>query len=195
MCRNILETGTRLEETALVRAAQLPDPDTVEPGKPARMTTRFGIKGGRVVGDAKRRGKPRTLRFTVTFLRELTNYKDLRRKEALAAFRLRHPGEPSPPELFLSERTGEPITPAALYKSWHEYASLPFKGFSPHIGRHTFACLTVMRLIKDEMALIERSIHLVPEAIIFQHATSLIDIYIRPVLGHVSQRTTERYLD
>lgn len=110
-------------------------------------------------------------------------------------FRLRRPGDALPLELFLSEQTGEPITPSALYKSWHDCASLPFKGFSPHIGRHTFACLTLLRLIRDETALIERSVHLVPKAVVFQHATNLIDIYIRPVLGHVSSATTERYLD
>lgn len=195
MCRAILETGMRLEETALLRARQLPDPAEFGPGRPARMEILYGTKGSRVAGDPEKKGKPRTLRFTVAFLQELTNYKQLRRAKALSAFRSLNPGRPLPEGLFLSERTGEPVTPAALYKAWHECASLPFPGFSPHIGRHTFACFTVLRLIRDETALIAKTIDSVPKSLILQHATNLIDIYIRPVLGHVSERTTERYLD
>ncbi len=195
MCRTILETGMRIEETALLRASQLPDPGTIEPGRPARMDICYGTKGSRTVGDRERRGKGRTLRFTPAFLQELVNYKQLRRAKALAAFRSHHPGRPPPPQLFLSERTGEPLTPAALYKAWHECDTLPFPGFCPHVGRHTFACFTLLRLIRDEVALIAASIDTVPRSVVLQHATNLVGIYIRPVLGHVSEETTERYLN
>jgi len=193
-CRMILETGMRLEETVLVRVDQIPDPDKVEPGKPARMEICFGTKGSREPGDPAKVGKRRTLRFAVTYLQEIASYASLRRAKAAALFRAGHPGEPVPPQLFLSENTGEAITAAALYKAWHACGSLPYPGFSPHIGRHTFACLMLLRLLRDEMATMQHALNEVPRSMLLDHARNLVGNYIRPVLGHVSEETTERYL-
>ena len=190
----ILETGMRLEETVLVRLDQIPDPDKVEPGKPARMEICFGTKGSREPGDPAKVGKRRTLRFAVTYLQEIASYASLRRAKAAALFRAGHPGEPVPPQLFLSENTGEAITAAALYKAWHACGSLPYPGFSPHIGRHTFACLMLLRLLRDEMATMQHALNEVPRSMLLDHARNLVGNYIRPVLGHVSEETTERYL-
>jgi integrase len=188
-CRMIIETGTRLEETVLVRAAQVPDIVTVQPGHPARMEICYGTKGSREIGDPDQRGKTRVLRFSPAFLDQLVNYKQLSRAKALAQFRARHTG-PLPRQLFLSEQTGEPLTKASLFKAWHECETLPLPGFSPHAGRHTFACLTLLRLLEEE-----RHLSNIGRAGLLQHATNLIEVYIRPVMGHVSTATTERYLD
>ena len=169
-CRTILETGMRIEETVLLRAGQLPNPDALEAGKPARMEILYGTKGGREPGDAAKAGKPRTLRFAVSFLRELSDYAALRRAKAAALFIAGHPGCPVPPQLFLSERTGEAITAAALYKAWHACESLPYPGFSPHIGRHSFACLTLLRLLQEEMALTARTLGAGPRSTLLEHA-------------------------
>ncbi len=193
-CRTILETGMRLEETVLLRVGQLPDPAAVEPGKPARMEIRYGTKGSREPGDAAKAGKPRTLRFAASFLRELSDYAALRRAKAAVLFKAGHPGRPVPPQLFLSERTGEPITAAVLYKAWHACESLPYPGFSPHVGRHSFACVTLLRLLQEETALMARTTDAVPRSTLLEHARNLVGNYIRPVLGHVSEATTERYL-
>ena len=53
----------------------------------------------------------------------------------------------------------------------------------------------MLRLIRDEAALIAKTIDTVPKSFVLQHATNLIDIYIRPVLGHILESTTERYVD
>jgi integrase len=195
VCNTPIELGTRLEETILVRSSQLPDPDSIRPGKPARMEICYGTKGGRSPGDPDLKGKPRTLRFAPAFLRELVNFKQLRRPKALALFRASHPGQPIPPQLFLSERSGEPITKAVMYKAWTECDTLPFPGFSPHTGRHAFACFTLLRLLDEETKLIARAGGAVPRSTLLQHAGNLISIYIRPVLGHISDETTERYVD
>jgi integrase len=158
------------------------------------MEILYGTKGGREPGDAAKAGKPRTLRFAASFLRELSDYATLRRAKAAGLFKAGHPGCPVPPQLFLSERTGEAITAAALYKAWHACESLPYPGFSPHIGRHSFACLTLLRLLQEEMALTAGTLGAVPRSTLLEHARNLVGVYIRPVLGHASETTTERYL-
>lgn len=109
-CEMILETGCRLEEVALIRATQISDPETILPDRPAKLDICYGTKGGRVPGDPEKKGHERTLRFDRRFLIKLNNYKKLGRLKALAAFRKRNPGKPAPQELFLDERTGEPLT-------------------------------------------------------------------------------------
>ena len=193
-CRMILETGMRLEEIVLLRAHQLPDPGAVAPGRPARMEICYGTKGSREPGDPAKAGKRRVLRFAVSFLHELSSYAALRRAKSLAQFKATHAGHPVPPQLFLSERTGEPVTAAALYKAWHACECLPYPGFSPHIGRHCFACLMLLRLLSEEMAVMTRTLEEVPRSMLLDHARNLVGNYIRPVLGHVSEETTERYL-
>jgi integrase len=194
-CQFIIETGTRLEEVVLLRADQLPDPDTISIDRPARMVICFGTKGQRSIGDTKRKGKERTLRFERDFLIKLHNYKQLGRAVALARFRKLNPGKTVPLELFLDESTGQPLTRSSLYRAWHNAKTLPFAGFSPHTGRHTFACFTLLRILQEEYQLIASSLDHLPRSAVLQNAENLVEIYIKPVLGHASRDTTERYLD
>lgn len=192
-CKSVPRTGMRLEEVCLLRACQLPDPLSMTSEK-ARMEICYGTKGGRQQGDPERRGKSRTLRFATSFLRELVEYRDLVRPIALKRFRELNPRLPLPPELLLSPETGRRISTDSMYKAWHRSPALPFPGFSPHAGRHTFACRELLRLLADEFDLINRSIKDIPLSTVMQHAGNLVDIYLRPALGHVDRTTTERYL-
>ena len=194
-CEAVIDIGWRLEEVALFQADQLPDPDTISLDRPARMDICYGTKGGRTLNDPEKRGKARTVRFARDFLIKLNNYKQLGRVKALKAFTDRHPGERMPKQLFLDEVTGRPLGRGSIYVAWHRTKTLPFPGFSPHTGRHTFACFTLLRLLTEEYQLIERTVDLIPRSAVLQNVESLIDVYIRPVLGHVSRETTERYLD
>lgn len=194
-CRAILETGMRLEEVALLRAAQVPDPDTVLPGYPARMDICYGTKGARQVGDPEKRGKARTLRFGIGFLHVLDDYRRLRRARALVAFRHSHPGQKSPEALFLSEDTGLPLTKKMIYDAWTRCERLPFPGWSPHAGRHAFACLLLLRLLHEETERIGHAASSLPRSALIGHASDLVTTYVRPVLGHVSEQTTDRYLE
>ena len=108
-------------------------------GKPARMEICYGTKGSRKPGDVTKIGKSRTLRFGISFLRELCSYASLRRTKAIALFKARHAGCPVPSQLFLSEQTGEPITPAALYKAWHacKHFCRPVKSSCVSFGKRT----------------------------------------------------------
>ena len=139
VCRTILETGMRLEEVALLRADQLPDPDSVLPGYPARMDICYGTKGFRQVGDSEKKGKARTLRFGVTFLHVLDDYRRLRRARALAAFRRTHPSEKLPQVLFLAD-DGAPLTKKVIYNAWNSLRTVAFPRLEPPC-RSTCLCL------------------------------------------------------
>ncbi|MBB5713075.1 site-specific integrase [Sphingomonas xinjiangensis] len=193
--RHIINTGCRLMETALVREWQVPDPDTVDLHRPARMEIFYGAKGGREVGDPDLKGAPRSLRFKRQHLVDLDRYRRLRRKKTLAVFKERNPGEPLPPQLFLSERTGKPITSQAIYRAWHNTATAPFPGWSPHLGRHTFACHTLLELLEEDAQRIKQFVQNQPRAYVVSRVEDLTRVYLRPILGHVDEKTTELYLE
>lgn len=194
-CRTVLETGMRLEEVALLQAEQVPDPTSIPGGYPARMDICYGTKGGRQVGDPSKRGKMRTLRFGMDFLYSLDDYRRLRRAKALALFRRSNPRGRLPKELFLDEATGYPLTSKMVYDSWVRCCHLPFPGWSPHAGRHAFACLLLLRLIHEECERIGKTVSTFPRTALIGSASDLVQLYIRPILGHVSEQTTARYLE
>lgn len=193
--RWIFQTGCRLEETALVREAQLPDPSLIDLDRPVRMTICYGTKGERIAGDQSKRGKPRDLRFNRSFLVEVDVYRRLRRPKALERFRKLNPGKPDPLELFLNEATGQPFSRQAIYRAWHNTEFTPFKQFSPHHGRHAFACYTLLHLLDEEATRAKQTIAAMPRATVLTHADALIKLYLSPVLGHVNEATTTLYLE
>lgn len=191
----ILQTGCRLEETAFVRAAQVPDPLTIDLDMPARMEIEFGTKGNRDPLDPDRKGKGRTLRFNRNFLIELHNYKDLTRKKALKALRARNPSAPLPTQLFLDEDTGRPLSAQSIYRAWKAATTLPFPSWSPHLGRHTFACYQLLRLLNEEVRLIQQTLNSVPRSRTLLQVENLISVFLSPVMGHIDEKTTEIYLE
>lgn len=190
----VLATGCRREETLLFRAADLPDPGGVALDAPAKMRVIYGTKGGRSPGDPEKVGTGRTLRFSRDFLIELHDYKRLRRPFALSKWRAANPGRTAPVELFLNDRTGLPFTPNHFARLWRSSSELPFAGFTPHAGRHFFACTTLLQLLKEESAAVSALHSTLPRSMVMQNAENLVNLYLRPVMGHVDQETTERYL-
>lgn len=193
--RWVLHTGCRLKETSLVREWQIPDPQTVDLHRPARMEICFGTKGGRRIGDPTLSGTPRVLRFKRHFLAEVDRYRRLRRRKALAIWRANNPGERAPEILFLDERTGKPITSDQIYRAWHNTVSKPFPGWSPHLGRHAFACYALLDILDEEADRLERQVHALPRSHIIARVEDLIRVYLRPILGHVDEKTSELYLE
>lgn len=192
--RCILETGVRVEELALLRASDLPQPDDIPPDRPAKMLIKYGTKGGRTPGDPAKIGKSRELRFDRDFLVRLHDYKRLRRPVALDARRRRGIVAPPPPQLFLSERTGEPLSISSFRKAWVGCSKLPFVGFTPHAGRHTFACETLLSLLRDEAKAQGIAARHLPASFIQHRGDELIRMYIRPAMGHLDEHTTDGYL-
>lgn len=88
--------------------------------------------------------------------------------------------------LFLGEDSGRPISAPTLYEAWTSGPTLPFKGWSPHGGRHYYACKTLMDRLQRQTI---RGPHTVTST-----AEEIITLVLKPQLGHISTETTQIYL-
>lgn len=194
----------RLEECVLIRVSQVSEAvvDLEQRGVTSNddrlvsLGICFGTKGGRRPNDPERRGKGRILRVRPSVIEGLDRYIKKIRPFAVRRFRERWPNRPLPSQLFLSEVSGEPITTAALYKAWHQCQTLPFEGWSPHLGRHTWACLMLLSHVERERQLLAKiaTAGAAPTSWAMQLAVDYINVVLRPAMGHISERTTEGYL-
>lgn len=187
----ILSTGCRIEEMVLLRAEQLPELADVRVGRLVEMVVEYGTKGKRRPNDPELRGKQRKLRFDEATLAQLLNYKELRRPFALELAGAAGGGAPR--ELFLSERTGRRLSTSSFRKAWTACPSRP-AGFTPHGGRHFFACQTLLYLVQSDARLMAQMSGDLPRSVLIQATHDLVKLYIQPVLGHVNEVTTHDYL-
>lgn len=206
MCRTILDVGLRSAEVRLLRAEQIPDPNKLPVDQDNVMVTiMYGTKGDRKVGDPEYKGKPRRVKFKRDFLFLLHYYKRGARRAALEEFKKQNPGKPLPKQLFLSPSSGDYYAGRTLIDFWSQRGwaeadkNMPFKGWSPHLGRHAWACYEVLHILQKELDLIKIEEGLDDNykpsfAKVQNLASTLIDMHIRPTMGHCSAETTEIYL-
>lgn len=205
MCELILETAIRLTEAAEWRVDTLPlDPkDWRIIGDSVQVTVKYGAKGPKYPdGQGAEHGPPRLIFVPLAIAQRLHEYRETKRLTALAkwvksaptaAERTRRQGHP-PVRLFLSEYSGIPVSRGALYEAWTEVPQQPFSGWSPHGGRHLWACRKLLAGIERNAHLAGRTADAMPGDWVTSMAQTDIDIVIRPQLGHVDKETTLRYL-
>lgn len=191
IAKSIFGLGLRAEEALLLRREQVPDLPT-HPAPSVKMDICYGTKGDRVPGDPEKLGKVRSIQIPIGLLKELHSYKNVHRKLCVKQYEKNNRGKKPPPELFLSRHTGRPLSYSRLYELWRKPAP-PFKHFSPHIGRHSWACYTMIGKIKEVAELTNQGDEALA-AISANLGENLIDIWIKPQLGHVDSRTSSLYL-
>lgn len=209
VCETILLTALRLEEAAALRIDTLPEeqsewhitnPDAPEDKQDVLVKIQFGAKGadyGEDHGD--KTGPQRTIRVPLALARRWHAYREKYRN---AALKLRVDSAATANEkrqriadaahLFLHEGTGKRLTADNIYRAWKD-ATLPFKAWSPHLGRDWWACSTLLQ----EMEKLEHLKTLGPAVaaqLIEATAISIIRLRIQPQLGHASENTTLIYL-
>lgn len=195
MTQLIFEGGLRREEAVAVRVGQIPSLDAFSPGPYQHVGISYGTKGGRDPADPERKGKPRTIRLRTDFVERLylhiQNPKE--RPAAVAAFRRRRHGEKVPDHLFLNPETGLPYSIAHPNKLFKRALPAPTEPWTPHMGRHFYACWTLLELLQEEARLAGlRRGDLLPSALkSFGHSSLL---RLKQYLGHVSEETTDIYL-
>jgi integrase len=139
-------------------------------------------------------GKSRLVTVPVSLVVELHKYREGRRLKALAKLIRRDASAERPDALFLSEHDGSPLSYYSLYECWTKEVDLPFRGWSPHLGRHAWACYTLL----DHIGLCSRQYNLDEKSLPAPWVDSIfksgITMIIQPQLGHQSARTTEGYL-
>jgi integrase len=204
MCTLVLETAIRIQEAVQWRVDTLPldQRQWVVIGGNVQVTICYGAKGPKRHPDSDE-GPPRIISVPISLAKKLDTYRSLRRvvlhgrwvqaaksKSEMQSRRL----QPMPNRLFLSDYTGRPFTDQAFYSGWKNVPSLPYKEWSPHLGRHYWACITLLRSQQEKAASIGKQLDQLPDDWITSQATTDIQLIIRPQLGHVSDETSQLYL-
>lgn len=163
------------------------------------VTIRYGTKGGIFgVVDGDKLGPERTILVPLPLARRLHEYRETARRRALLKLREKFKGDElalrtSDPHLFLDERTGRPISYHRVTNCWRNVDPLPFKGWSPHGGRHWWACMKLWRELKLMEAELRARCDAAGHSLIAL-ATDIIRLEIKDQLGHLDLETTHRYI-
>ena len=195
MTQMIFEAGLRREEAVALRAHQIPEPSAFSDGAYQHIEIIYGTKGGRDPSDPDRKGKARTVRVRTEFLERLHLHarNPRERPASVATFRIAHPEGRVPDHLFLNPDTGLPYSLAQPNKLFQRAAPLPTTPWTPHMGRHFYACWTLLELLQEEshLATLRRG-DLLPSTLKeFGHSSLL---RLKQYLGHASEETTDIYL-
>jgi integrase len=196
LIESIMRMGLRREESALLRASDIPNAKALRPGEWQFLIIRYGTKGYREFGDPEKKGKKRKVRVSTDWVLKLIDYKNTRaswgRRAALAKFRKKNPGAPLPKELFLTTTKGGPITAEYVRLLWDMAGPRPHPSWTPHAGRHFYACMTLVDLIERD-----RQRAGIPGHLLLQNVDALgrgAMIELSEYLGHASPSTTDTYL-
>jgi integrase len=187
-CRFIIEAGPRRAEVEALRASVWPTKVAIAEAYrrgdafvPMDLTE--GTKGSR----------PRTIKVPLDFASTVRQWIDgPRGTYALAYFKA---GNKRPEALFLSDSPGHRGTPLrahTIYKCFAKVNPRP-QHWSPHRGRHAFACFFVLHALETEARaegsrLGEMTVDWVSDRSSFWLKT------LQRQFGHVSEETTEIYL-
>ena len=204
MCELILKTGIRREEAVQWRVDTLPEDKSAWKvrGDYVDVTIKYGTKGTKYRdAEGQETGPQRVIQLPVELAVSLSHYREYVRPGLRATFvrsasdateRRRRMRE-KPKQLFLSDATGQPISAQSLYEGWTTTSRLPYKGWAPHLGRHYWACKTLLKALTGSIDPNADS-RQVPLDWISGAGHSVISLVIQPQLGHVSAETTNAYL-
>jgi integrase len=205
MIELILKTGIRREEAAAWRTDTLPENKESWHviGDQVEATIRFGTKGEDLGDDnGDKKGPARTIWMPLELAEKLHEYRRGARLAARAKWARLAPNKDEQrkrakqvsPHLFISDSTGERITAKTLYEAWTGVGHLPFPGWSPHPGRHYWACMTLLRLAKKRADALAAKVEKLPTDWLTSNTLSDIQQVITPQLGHIDKKTTDIYI-
>ncbi|MBB6135873.1 integrase [Massilia aurea] len=209
MCETILLTAMRRNEVASLRIDFISEnpkewhrnnSDAPPKEQSVRVSIKYGTKGttyGRDNGD--KIGPQREIWMPLDLAERLHEYRMSLRNRSLkklisaassVAEKRRRISESV--HLFLDEKIGNKLSAKNLYDAWTT-VDLPFKGWSPHLGRDWWACSVLWREIKRHELL--RSLgNAASAALLESTAMSIIRLQIQPQLGHAHDSTSMIYL-
>lgn len=209
MCETIIETAIRREEVCCWRVNTLPlnpkdwiiiNPSALLKDQLVRVALSIGAKGREYGFDhGDKIGPRREIQIPLRLANKLHAYRTKVRPLLLAKAILRVRGveaqrraRDSEVHLFLTPE-GQRETSSRFYKAWKS-GLLPFASWSPHLGRHWWACSTLLQEIKHT-EIFNAAISVVPGLLIASVLTDVIRLKITPQLGHLSSNTSAIYLN
>jgi integrase len=207
MCDLIIQTAIRREEACQWRTDTLPLNRTAWniQGDTVTVKIEFGTKGGKTTDENEdERGPSRYVTMPISMAERLHHYRENIRPANRSTFvkansttpvERRELAKTNPRQLFLSDSNGRPIQDHTLYDAWTKVSHLPFKGWSPHGGRHYWSCDKLLSTIKKNAAALGSPLNSATSSNwITGCANDTLMMVIKPQLGHVSAATTEKYL-
>lgn len=207
MCDLILQTALRREEACRWRMDTLPlsRADWNINGDTVTVKIGYGAKGGKTNDiDGEELGPPRFITMPLSMAERLHQYRaNIRpanrsifvRANSTTPVERRELAKTNPRQLFLSDTNGRPIQYYTLYAAWTGVSCMPFKGWSPHCGRHYWACDKLLSAVKQNAAALGSPLNASTSSNwITGCVNDTIMLVIQPQLGHVSADTTEQYL-
>ena len=174
-------------------------------GDTVTVKIEYGTKGGKTTDESgDERGPARHIIMPLSMAERLHHYRENVRPANRSNFVRAHSTTPverrklataNPCQLFLSDSNGRPIQKHTLYDAWSSVSFLPFEGWSPHGGRHYWACETLLDSIKKKATALGFALNGATNSNwINSCANDTLMMVIKPQLGHLSQATTELYL-
>lgn len=212
----ILDTAIRREEAACWRVNTLPlsrsDWRVINSGEPPEhqlvtVNLRYGTKGKEYGRDHDDKiGPEAEIKLPFPLAQRIEAYRESIRPKALAMAVRRGKSVAAQQKirddsvhLFLHPETGIRYSGKQIYSLWTS-ASGP-SHWSPHLGRHWWACNYLQRRMRDQAELMRKILELptltdsTPLLLALKDtALSVIQLEITPQLRHASSTTTERYL-
>lgn len=209
MCETVLLSAMRREEVASLRIDTLPrdpsdwhisNPSAPESQQMVQISIEYGTKGpgyGEDHGD--KIGPERSILIPLSLANHWHAYRNGNRNLAFKRWMdgirgadARRARAREAVHLFLREDNGRRFTGKELYDAWVS-VKLPIAGWSPHRGRHWWACSVLMRELEKHEN-IGRLSSETATALLESTALSIIRLHIQPQLGHAHDSTTMIYL-
>ena len=207
MCDLIVQTAIRREEACQWRVDTLSEyrKDWNINGDTVTVKLEYGTKGGKTTDEnGDERGPSRHITMPLAMAERLDKYRTNVRPTNRSKFVKANSSTPAerrelakanPRQLFLSDSNGLPIQAHTLYDAWTNVSYLPFEGWSPHGGRHYWACDTLLSSVRKTAAALGSALNAGTSGNwITGCANDTMMMMIKPQLGHVSAATTEQYL-
>lgn len=209
MCELVLMSAMRRSEVVGFRVDTLPinecdwhisNPTAEERDQLVRISIKYGTKGrsyGKDNGD--KIGPERDIDIPLHFARRLHAYRQKARPAAISIWIKQVRGAAAQRQrldgcvhFFRDEKTGARIESWQFYEAWKS-GQLPFKGWSPHLGRDWWACSVLWREIHLHQQMLSFKKN-APTALIAAVATDIIRLRIQSQLGHANTSTCFIYL-
>ena len=209
MCESVLMTAVRREELCCFRVDTLPaDPVKWHVANPTaeyehqivNVTIRYGVKGpsyGSESGD--KIGPEKIIGMPMHLAQKLHRYRTIDRPKLLAkwisgirgaAAQARRREESV--HMFLNG-TGQRVKATQFFRAWKN-GDMPFDEWSPHLGRHWWACSVLWREIKAHEQFNHTSGAAAAGALLAAVGKDIIRLTIQPQLGHINESITFVYL-
>lgn len=206
MAELILKSAIRREEAVQWRIWTLPEEraNWVVKGSEVAVEVEYGAKGAKRLnkrGDVV--GPLRVVMIPLETAEKLHAFRETKRlkffanyvKAGKTADERAQRKKNSFVQLFLSDFTGQPVSRQSFYTGWKEPRRQPLKGWSPHLGRHYWACNEILIELEKNLAVLKHvDKSQIPIDWIRGNVQDVLLLRIQPQLGHIDERTTELYI-